>query len=56
MKNLIAKPIPDGYTFTLTTYALKYLIEAETLFGARINDYEYMGLELIEDGHNPQCW
>lgn len=55
MKNLIAFPTHTGYTWTLTTYALKYLLEAESLYGARTNDYEYVGLELNEKGP-PSVW
>jgi hypothetical protein len=55
MTNLIARPTHTGYTFTLTTYALKYLVEAETLYGTRTDDFEYMGLELNETGP-PKVW
>lgn len=55
MTNLIARPTHTGHTWTLTTYALKYLVEAETLYGARTNDFEYVGLELNEAGP-PKVW
>lgn len=55
MTNLIAIPTQTGYTWTLTTYALKYLIEAETLYGTKTNDFEYMGLELNLTGP-PKVW
>lgn len=55
MKNLIAFPIHTGYSWTLTTYALKYLLEAESLYGTRTKDYEYVGLELNDNGP-PRVW
>jgi hypothetical protein len=55
MKNLIAFPTHTSYTWTLTTYALKYLLEAESLYGTRTKDYEYVGLELNETGP-PRVW
>lgn len=55
MKNLIANPTQTGFTWTLTTYALKYLLEAENLYGARTKDYEYVGVELNETGP-PKVW
>lgn len=55
MTNLIAKPTHTGQTWTLTTYALKYLVEAETLYGARTTDFVYMGIELNEIGP-PKVW
>ena len=55
MKNLIAFPTHTGFTWTLTTYALKYLLEAESLYGTRTNDFEYVGLELNENGP-PKVW
>jgi len=55
MTNLIARPTHTGHTWTLTTYALKYLVEAETLYGTRTNDFVYMGLELNEAGP-PKIW
>lgn len=55
MTNLIAIPTHTGHTWTLTTYALKYLVEAETLYGTRTSDFEYMGLELNEAGP-PKVW
>jgi hypothetical protein len=55
MINLIAKPTTNGYTYTLTTYALKYLLEAECMFGPRTSDYTYAGIEFIETGP-PKIW
>ena len=55
MKNLIAVPTHSGFTYTLTTYALRYLLEAESLYGSRTKDYEYVGLEL-NDGGPPKVW
>jgi hypothetical protein len=55
MTNLIARPTHTGHTWTLTTYALKYLFEAETLYGTRTNHFEYMGLELNAAGP-PKVW
>lgn len=55
MINIIAKPTTDGYTFTLSTYALKYLLEAETLYGERTKDYIFGGVELNENGP-PKVW
>jgi hypothetical protein len=55
MRNLIAKPIPNGYSSTLTTYALKYLLEAEGIYGQRTNDFIYGGVELNELGP-PKIW
>jgi hypothetical protein len=55
MKNLIAIPTHTGFTWTLTTYALKYLLEAENLYGTRTKDYEYVGIELNETGP-PKVW
>ena len=55
MKNLIAIPTQTGFTWTLTTYSLKYLLEAESLYGTRTKDYEYVGLELNETGP-PRIW
>jgi hypothetical protein len=54
--NFLAKPLNNyGYTYTFTTLVMKYLIEAEELFGKRLSNYEYMGIELNEDGP-PQIW
>lgn len=55
MTNLIAIRTETGYTYTLTTYALKYLIEAELMFGPRTSEYEYVGVELNESGP-PRVW
>jgi hypothetical protein len=55
MNNLIALPTHTGFTWTLTTYAIKYLIEAESLYGTRTKDYEYVGVELNEAGP-PKVW
>jgi hypothetical protein len=55
LKNLIANPTHTGFTWTLTTYALKYLLEAENLYGTRTRDYEYVGIELNETGP-PKVW
>ena len=46
----IADRTDNGYSWTLTTYALKYLLEAEQLYGGRTNDFIYGGLELNESG------
>ena len=55
MVNLIANKFPGGYSFTLTTYALKYLLEAESIFGPRTKDYTYAGIELNPVGP-PLIW
>ena len=55
MRNLIAIPTHKGFTWTLSTYALKYLLEAESLYGTRTKDYEYAGVELNETGP-PKVW
>lgn len=55
MKNLVAFPTHNGFTWTLTTYALKYLIEAKSLYGKRKSDYRYVGLELNEN-RPPKVW
>lgn len=55
MQNLVAHPIPMGHTWTLTTYALKYLDELEQLYGPRTTTYIYGGVELIQTGP-PKVW
>ncbi|MFD2247288.1 hypothetical protein [Pontibacter ruber] len=44
-----------GYTYTLTTYATKYLAEAESLYGPRMTNYIYAGIELVAEG-GPRTW
>lgn len=55
MNNFLARKTPNGFSFTLTTYALKYLLEAEKTYGKRSSRYEYAGVELTELS-NPQIW
>jgi hypothetical protein len=52
---LIAQEIDGGYSYTLTTYALTFIEEAETLFGIRDSALLYGGVELSQNG-NPQVW
>lgn len=54
MINLISTPIVGGFSFTLTTYALEFLKEAETLYGDRTKDFVYGGIEFNETG--PRIW
>jgi hypothetical protein len=55
MQNLIAHPIPNGHSWTLATYAIKYIEEAEQLYGSRTQTYIYGGVEFIADGP-PKVW
>jgi len=54
--NTFTTPIlPRGFGWTLTTYALKYLDELETICGRRTGVVPYGGVELIPSG-NPEVW
>lgn len=55
MQHLIAHPTPKGYTYTITTYALKYLDELEQMYGPRASTFIYGGVELITNGP-PMVW
>jgi hypothetical protein len=55
MNNFIAQPMEGGYSWTLTTFALKFLEDAETLFGKRAQNFIYAGIELTTNSH-PQVW
>lgn len=55
MQNLIAHPIPNGHSWTLATYAIKYIEEVEQLYGPRTHTYIYGGVEFIPAGP-PKVW
>jgi hypothetical protein len=52
---LIAEKNESGYSFTLTSYALTFLDNAQVLFGARDSSIAYGGVE-IANNPSPQVW
>jgi hypothetical protein len=52
---LIAKPIPKGYSWTLTSRLGAILGDAECRYGKRVNKWTILGIEFREEGL-PQLW
>ena len=53
-KLLTTQPIPNGFTWTLTTRLGHMLHLAEERFGPRDNSYTILGIEFVADG--PRIW
>lgn len=51
---LTTQPIPDGFTWTLTTRLGHMLRLAEEQFGPRDHSYTILGIEFVADG--PRIW
>jgi len=51
---LICKPIPDGYSWTITTRLGYILRQTEALYGDRDRSYTTLGVEFCKEG--PQIW
>ncbi len=52
---LIARPLPNGYTWTLASRLSALLNEVEQRFGSRDHLFTIVGIEFREGGV-PQCW